>query len=79
MIEYELVICKNVLPRLLIMAMKMKIKDVTAPYPIMAKATVLLFINIFLSISYSPVKISTFPKLVSISVDMGLNKAAEKK
>ena len=61
------------------MAMKMKMKDVTDPYPIMAKATVLLFINIFLSISYSPVKISTFPKLVSISVDMGLNKAAEKK
>ena len=67
------------LPRLLTMAMKMKMKDVTDPYPIMAKATVLLFTNIFLSISYSPVKISTFPKLVSISVDMGLNKAAEKK
>ena len=54
----------------------MKMKDVTAPYPSMAKATVLLFTNIFISISYSPVEIS-LP--LSFSKVMGLNNAVEKK
>ena len=37
--------------------MKMKMKDVTAPYPMMAKATVLLLTNMSISNSYSPVRI----------------------
>ena len=35
----------------------MKIKDATAPYPRMARATVLFFTNFFVFISYSPLKI----------------------
>ena len=66
---------KKVLPRLLIIATKMKMTDVTAPYPIMAKATVLLFINFFSFISYSPLKMSHLPLLTNI----GVHKTVENK
>ena len=55
----------------------MKMKDVTAPYPSMAKANVLLFSNTSISISYSPVAISRLR--LSDSRVMGLNNAVEKK
>ena len=55
--------------------MKMKMKDVTAPYPSMAKATVLLFTNISMSYSYSPVKMSPLP----LSTVMGFHNAVENK
>ena len=75
------------LPRLLIIATKMKMEDETAPKPIMAKATILLFSNISMLYSYSPLEIVlagvaiaphlSFPS--SVSQVIFVHKTVEKK
>ena len=71
----------NDLPRLLIIATKIKMRDVTAPYPSIAKATDLLFTNIFILISYSPVRMSNVrPNERTVdSRFIGVHRAVEKK
>ena len=67
--------------------MKMKIKDVTAPYPRMARATFSLFLNISISYTYRSVEmvfadVVMFPHmsfLSEVSRVIGVNNAVEKK